>query len=183
MVEHVRPFDAIEDDHRTRALHWLDTTDDVFRRAKPRTPPQHLVSYCLVVDHSRGDVLLVDHVTAGLWLPPGGHVEPGEHPVQTVRRETQEELGVAAEFSPWTGEHPMFLSVAETTGDIRNRHTDVSLWFVLSGHRDQKLAPDRSEFRDVRWWGRAELADADPARFDPHQGRMLAKLDMTRAQC
>ncbi|MEE3919135.1 NUDIX domain-containing protein [Micromonospora sp. BRA006-A] len=31
-----------------------------------------------------------------MWLPSGGHVEPGEHPADTVRRELREELGVAA---------------------------------------------------------------------------------------
>ena len=42
-----------------------------------------------------GGVLLVNHINAGLWLPPGGHVEPDEHPAQTASREALEELGIA----------------------------------------------------------------------------------------
>lgn len=38
--------------------------------------------------------LLHWHRKVGLWLPPGGHVEPGEDPVQAVRREALEETGL-----------------------------------------------------------------------------------------
>lgn len=102
LIAQVVPLDAIEDEHRRQALAWLDSTDDVFRRIKPRTPSPHLVSYFLLIDHDTDDVLLVDHLKAGLWLPSGGHVEPGEHPVSTVRREVREELGIDALFSPVT---------------------------------------------------------------------------------
>jgi 8-oxo-dGTP pyrophosphatase MutT (NUDIX family) len=33
----------------------------------------------------------------GLWLPPGGHVEPDEDPLQAVLREVREETGLAVE--------------------------------------------------------------------------------------
>jgi 8-oxo-dGTP pyrophosphatase MutT (NUDIX family) len=176
LVAQLVPLDAVEDEHRRQALAWLDSTDDVFRRIKPRTPSPHLVSYFLLIDHDGDGVLLVDHLKAGLWLPSGGHVEPGEHPVATVQREVQEELGVDAVFSPVTGESPVFVTVTETA-PVVDRHTDVSLWFVLSCGRDQSLVPDRSEFREVRWWTRADIAQADPALFDPHLNRMLAKFD------
>ncbi|MEO6501358.1 MAG: NUDIX domain-containing protein [Jatrophihabitantaceae bacterium] len=178
-VAALRPVDPLEAEHRREALNWIDSTDDLFRRVRPATPSPHLVSYFLLVDHDAGSVLLVDHIKAGLWLPSGGHVEPGEHPVLTVRRELAEELGISAEFSPLTGERPVFLTVTETA--TRPRHTDVSLWFVVCGTVGQQLTPDPGEFRGVRWWTRAELDRAEPARFDPHLGRMLVKWDQTRA--
>ena len=33
----------------------------------------------------------------GLWLPPGGHIEADEDPIQAVLREVQEETGLAAD--------------------------------------------------------------------------------------
>lgn len=180
LIAQVAPADVTEDEHRRQALAWLDSTGDIFRRTKPRTPSPHLVSYFVVLDHDRGDVLLVDHRQAGLWLPTGGHVEPGEHPAATVRREAREELGIEAVFSPVTGEYPMFVSVTETVATA-NRHTDVSLWFVVSCGIKQPLAPDPGEFREARWWARDQIEQASPAVFDPRMKRMLAKFDHYRA--
>ncbi|GAA3199501.1 NUDIX hydrolase [Dactylosporangium siamense] len=176
LIDGLQPFDDVEARHRAECLAWLGGTDDVFRRAKPRTPSPHLVSYFLLRDDQDGSVLLVDHIKAGLWLPTGGHVEPGEHPAQTVRREILEELGVPAVFLPELGERPLFLTVTDTVGTLEQRHTDVSLWFVLTGSRDQVFIPDPDEFRGIRWWTPQEVSDGDPKTFDPHMGRMIAKL-------
>jgi hypothetical protein len=89
----IAPFDAAEEAVIKDVVAWLDSGAEIVRRAKPATPPKHLVSYFLLVD---GDhILLVDHRTSGLWLPSGGHVEPGEHPRATVEREVIEELSSA----------------------------------------------------------------------------------------
>ncbi|WP_328477910.1 NUDIX hydrolase [Actinoplanes sp. NBC_00393] len=171
MVSALEPADNLEAEHRAHARTWLLSTDDVFRRVKPATPGQHLVSYVVPVDPAARKVLLVDHVNAGLWLPPGGHVEVDEHPLVTASREVEEELGVTGSL----GEQPLFLTVTRTVG-IDAGHTDVSLWFVLDLRSDQALTPDQGEFRGVRWWSPAELHAADPAHFDPHFFRFLTKL-------
>ncbi|MGA5304748.1 NUDIX domain-containing protein [Nucisporomicrobium flavum] len=169
LVSVLRPYDDLEAAHRADTLAWLASTDDVYRRVRPDTPPRHLVSYVVPVDPGTGDVLLVDHRNARLWLPPGGHVEPGEDPAATAHRELAEELGVAGAAA-----EPVFLTVTETVG-VDAGHTDVSLWYLATVGRDEPLSADEGEFAAVRWWTRAEIAAADPARFDPHLGRFLAK--------
>jgi len=176
LVADVVPVDAVEKEHRCQALAWLDSTGDIFRRIRPCTPDPHLVSYFLLTDHQHDIVLLADHRKAGLWLPTGGHVEAGEHPAVTVRREAREELGIEAKFSPVTGDRPLFVTVTETAPSA-GRHTDVSLWYVLTFCMSQPLTPDTGEFRSARWWTREQIALAGPAVFDPHMGRMLSKLD------
>jgi 8-oxo-dGTP diphosphatase len=146
LVGALAPADDVEADHRRDVMRWLESTDDVYRRVKPATPPRHLVSYVVPVDPTDGSVLLVDHVNAGLWLPPGGHVEPGD-----------------------------FVTVTETVG-IDAGHTDVSLWFLIERRRDHPLTPDCREFREVRWWTPADLRAADPACFDPHLTRFCARI-------
>ncbi|MGI5127436.1 NUDIX domain-containing protein [Pseudonocardia sp. CA-107938] len=172
LVGSIEPLDDLEAEHRADTLRWLESTDDVFRRVKPATPARHLVSYVAVVDRVDRSSLLVDHVNAGLWLPPGGHVEPDEHPAVTAEREAREELGIDPVFAD---ERPAFVTVTRTVG-IDSGHTDVSLWFVLPGTRGMPVTIDRTEFTEARWWPHAEVRAADPARFDPHYQRFLAKL-------
>jgi 8-oxo-dGTP diphosphatase len=175
LVAGITPADALERDHQAAALAWLDRTPDIYRRARPATPPQHLVAYIVLTDPAGDGVFLVSHRRAGLWLPAGGHVEPGEDPVDTVRRETREELGIDAEFPPGGGQ-PVFITITLTTGPPALRHTDVSLWYVLRGHRQLPIRLDQREFTGGRWWTAAEISAADPAVFDPHLGRFRAKL-------
>jgi 8-oxo-dGTP diphosphatase len=177
LIDGIEPLDSLESAHLADAKTWLASTTDVFRRTRqPAAPPKHLVSYFLAIDPEDGDVLLGDHVTSGLWLPSGGHVERGEHPVETVRRECEEELGVQAHFLAGLGERPLFLTVTDTVDSAKHRHTDVSLWFVIEIGKSAQLAPDPREYRSVRWWTPADVQRSTRSLFDPHQCRMLAKL-------
>jgi len=179
LVSGIEPTDDLGREHSWDVLSWLAGTDDIFRREKPRIPSPHLVSYFLLVDRAAGRVLLCDHRLSGLWLPTGGHVEPGEHPLDTVRREVVEELGVTARPDPEFGDKPFFLTMTETVGAPALRHVDVSLWFALAGRVDQVLRPDPREFAGVRWWTEAELRQADLDRFEPHLLRALNALGLS----
>ena len=174
LVSAIEPLDDLEHEHRVDTLRWLKSTDDVFRRVKPATPDRHLVSYVAVLDPDDGSSLLVDHVNAGLWLPPGGHVEPDEHPADTAGREATEELGIAPVFVRHPP-RPEFLTVTRTVGQDHG-HLDVSLWFVLRGRRGMPTTPDDAEMREVRWWRHADVLDVDGGRFDPHYRRFLTKV-------
>jgi 8-oxo-dGTP pyrophosphatase MutT (NUDIX family) len=173
LVAALSPFDALEAGHITGTLRWLESTDDVFRRAKPATPPRHLVSYAAVLDPHTFDVLLVDHLNARLFLPPGGHVEPEEHPAAAARRECREELGIDSPIALGAG-NPTFLTVTTTIGRDAG-HTDVSLWFIIEGSRDMQLTIDEVEFRGVRWWSLPEVTSADGKAFDPYFQRFMRK--------
>lgn len=166
-IEAIRPHDAVEAAHRAEALAWVDSGAELCRLAKPATPPRHLVSYFALVDGEH--VLLVDHRQALLWLPSGGHVEPGEHPRDTVVRELQEELGIAPAH---TLAPPLFITCTETVGHTAG-HWDVSLWYVLNASFAQPLNYDEGEFSGVRWFHRDSLP---LGRTDPHLARFTAKL-------
>jgi hypothetical protein len=96
-IEPLEPLDALEARDRAACLAWIATGAPLCRTEKPATPPQHLVAYAVAVDPDRDEVLLVDHRQAELWLPTGGHVEPGELPAAAARRELREELAVDAD--------------------------------------------------------------------------------------
>lgn len=153
-------------------LDWLGATDDIFRRTKPATPSPHLVAYVVLVDPDERGVYLGRHRMAGLHLPMGGHVEPGEHPLAAARREAGEELGIDPVLDV-VGEHPLFLTRTTTVGRTAG-HIDVSLWHVVRGDRTRRYPLDPAEFDGGQWW------DLDPyglPETDPHLPRFVRKLD------
>lgn len=166
-VAAIVPLDELERSQLADTLAWIAGGDELFRLAKPATPPKHLVAYFVVVDD--GHVLLVDHRNAQLWLPPGGHVEPGEHPRTTVLRELAEELGLSPTHAIAA---PLMLTVTTTVG-LSAGHTDVSLWYVIHGDRRQAITWDENEFSGIRWFA---FDDVPYERSEPHLRRFLAKL-------
>ncbi len=168
----ITPYDVLEQEHLESSLHWIDSGVELCRIKKPDDPPKHLVSYFVVVDEEY--VLLVDHKKARLWLPSGGHVEPGEHPKDTVKREAYEELQLEADFML---DSPLMITCTLTVGRTAG-HTDVSLWYVLRGNRHDVLTYDRDEVHTIQWF---HIAHIPFQQSDPHMKRFLSKLSLTSA--
>ena len=113
-------------------------------------------------------VLLVEHRKLGMWLYPGGHIEPDEDPVQAVLREVAEETGVACRIV--TG--PQFVHPAATVlpapftilvHDIPANaqtplHQHIDLVYVLAPERGQ-ATPQLEEVTGCRWVPLAGVAD------------------------
>ena len=66
-----------------------------FDRSRHSDTTRHFTASGYVVHQGR--VLLHWHPKVGALLPPGGHIEPNEDPVETVLREVREETGLAVE--------------------------------------------------------------------------------------
>ena len=79
--------------------------------------PRHYVGAVAAVFDDAGNVLLVEHVfrTDYPWGLPGGWVEPGEAPVDAVRREIQEELQLQIDVKE-------LLSVARISPTVMANH-------------------------------------------------------------
>lgn len=177
LVEGIHPWDETERAHRQTTLDWLAGGAPAYRTAKPDVPDPHLVSYFVVLDETRLELLLVAHRKAGLWLPSGGHVEPDEDPWETVVRECREELHVPAAPSRLPGlpgDRPFFVTVTRTRG--AGPHTDVSLWYVLGLPRSSIVSYDAAEFDGIRWVRVDEVGGEPADTLDPHLTRFAAKL-------
>lgn len=169
IVRKIIPYDDLESQHIQETLTWIQSGTPIFRIRKPDVPPKHLVSYFILFDEKRNKVLLVDHKKAQLWLPAGGHVEIDEHPQDTVERECFEELGIKAEF--WREEF-LFLTSSITNGE-KDKHIDVSLWYVIKGQENSHYHFDTREFRSIKWFSFDEIPYE---RSDPHMSRFIEKL-------
>ncbi|MFD3372877.1 MULTISPECIES: NUDIX domain-containing protein [unclassified Streptomyces] len=180
LLEGVRPWDELERVHLAEAVGWIAGGAPLCRVRKPDVPDVHLVSYFVVLDEERGELLLVAHRKAGLWLPSGGHVEPMEDPWDTVVRECREELRIEAVPSAVAGGEPFFLTITQTRG--QGRHTDVSLWYVLQAEADSVVTFDEGEFSAIKWLSLAQVLAGPEDTLDPHKHRFTRKL-MAACDC
>lgn len=169
LVSNILPFDALEKNHIQDTLSWIRSGAPLFRISKPDIPDKHLVSYFVVFDVQAEKILLVEHKNAWLWLPPGGHVEIDENPIDTVKRECYEELGVEANFMH---EFPIFITSTITVG-LTAGHTDVSLWYLLRGNNHENYMFDADEFNSIKWFSINEIPYN---QTDPHMHRFISKL-------
>ena len=105
-------------------------------------------------------VLLHEHARLGRWLPPGGHIEPGELPDEAALREVLEETGLVVEL---VGEQ---VPIPSLPGEARQltRPAGVQLVEVTPGHEHVDLvylarAVAGAEPSAGRWVTGAELDD------------------------
>jgi len=116
--------------------------------------PGHLTASGLVLDATRRFVLLVLHPRAGRWLPPGGHLEPGDDSLAAAAlREVTEETGLVGACVDAT---PLLLDAHPFTCalGIPTRHLDVG-YVVRAAETPDGLPPTpvcSDESLDVRWW-------------------------------
>lgn len=75
---------------------WLPTPNESQIALSSLLPTRELVTTALVLAFA-GDHLLMTHLMSRGWDIPGGHVESGEHPDETVLREVYEETGATLE--------------------------------------------------------------------------------------
>jgi 8-oxo-dGTP pyrophosphatase MutT (NUDIX family) len=62
----------------------------------PEDADRDFVAGAFIVED--GKVLFLKHKKYGIWLQPGGHVEPSETPDEAAVRETREETGLEVEL-------------------------------------------------------------------------------------
>jgi len=84
--EQVCTLPEVEGMVRTAAGRWWYVPADAAVR--------HLTASMVVFDQRAQNVLLVHHKASGVWMFPGGHVDPGEDPAAAAVREVFEETGV-----------------------------------------------------------------------------------------
>lgn len=118
----------------------------------------HVTASAVVVDnpHRVRHVVLHKHKRLGLWLQPGGHIEPGETIATAALREAREETGLDVA-------HPAverFVHCDVHPGPRGHTHLDVRYVVVAPFVTP---TPPMGESQDVRWFTMAEaesIADA-----------------------
>lgn len=142
------------------------------------TLPGHVTTSAIIVSPDHGQVLLIDHITIGRWLQPGGHYEPADHFHVSAAREAVEETGVGGlRLHPWHrgGDVPFVIDSHDVPGKpARNEldHVHHDLQYLFHADPSLPLVAQQDEVHSAAWKPIAALAEAAEKAF-----RRLAALD------
>ena len=121
LLEAHTPADAKELADRAAMLHFLEHLPSPFSSDQPAA---HFTASALVLDESRADACLVLHRKLGLWLQPGGHVEPDDPTLaDAALREVREETGLDGRLAAVA---PVHLDITRSPSDRAWRRTCTS---------------------------------------------------------
>jgi len=136
----IEPVDAREAQSQSETLDRLTWPGDPFSETDD---PRHVTASAFVLS-SRG-VILHRHRRLGIWVQPGGHVDPGESPEQAAARETVEETGLTVVHTT----PPTLFHVDVHPGPRGHTHYDLR-YVLLAGPRDPE--PPAGESPEVFWF-------------------------------
>jgi len=123
--------------------------------------PGHFTASAFIINKEQTKTLLVHHAKYNIWVQPGGHIEPGEFPLQGSIREAREETGLAN----FTWEDAIFdmdvhLIPASKTLPAHFHH-DIRYLFVADENSPLQIS---DESNDMQWILLMQVERYNPSR-------------------
>ncbi|MFZ9394130.1 MAG: NUDIX hydrolase [Ilumatobacteraceae bacterium] len=157
------------------AVRWAETHAAVderehesiatFLRVVPTLPapfdehsgPVHITASGILVSDAGDKVALHLHKRLGMWLQPGGHIEPGESPADGALREATEEIGVAVRHERDGG---LLFHLDVHPGPKGHTHLDLRYLLRAPETPPRPAAGESTEAAWFAWDGALAVADA-----------------------
>ncbi|HUS44014.1 MAG TPA: NUDIX domain-containing protein [Ilumatobacteraceae bacterium] len=122
--------------------------------------PVHVTGSGIVV--GRRGVVLLEHKRLGIWLQPGGHIDPGETPWDAALRESREETGLEVCFAGPVDDAGVPELIHVDVHEGGRGHTHLDLRYLIEGG-DADPDPPEGESQQIDWFSwDAAIDRADP---------------------
>lgn len=120
---------------------------------KPQNMTHHFGVYMVPIYLPGKQIFLGHHIKADSWIPPGGHIEYQEFPLDTLQREFKEELS----FKLTTEKRELFDMTVKHLHDTRPTcRVHYDFWSVVYLNDKINFEFDKGEFYDMKWFGFTE---------------------------
>jgi 8-oxo-dGTP pyrophosphatase MutT (NUDIX family) len=161
------PVDPREQEFRARMLRLLEAPASLSRS---HFEPGHLTASAFVLSPEADAVLLIFHRKLGIWVQPGGHVEPSDFDLEAAaRREVAEEVGLEL-VGPAAAVFDLDIhDIPARKDEPAHQHFDVR--FCL--HAPTRVFAASDEVADARW---VALSEIDQLTSDESVLRAARKL-------
>lgn len=158
--------DVAETHEHLSLLRWQMANGD--RLDERTTYPGHLTTSAVILSPDHRLTLLIDHVSIGRWLQPGGHYEPAEFFHLSALREAVEETGVTGiSLHPWHqgGDLPFVIDSHDVPGKkARNEppHIHHDLQYLFIADPAAPLTAQLDEVHAAQWQDVSRLGGFAP---------------------
>lgn len=122
----------------------INSTEAFYRDENPET---HLCAFYLPIDNKQKKIYLVVHKKSGLWMPPGGHIDIGESPLEAVKRECNEELNFTLTTEPI---ELYTISIEDIDNPIQKCKRHYSFWYIVNMEL-KEFNYNKNESENGRW--------------------------------
>jgi len=95
--------------------------------------PGHITASGLVFRRDLLAMALVWHAGFGRWIQPGGHLEPGESPVEAAHREIREETGLDAQLLGLVDVERHEVPASDLRAEPAHCHLDLRYAWIADG--------------------------------------------------
>lgn len=112
---------------------------------RSQSTPDHFCVFFVPFDKKLNQIYLGHHIKANDWIPPGGHIEENENPLDTIKREMFEELG-----SKLSNEKIEFFDITIKSIQRPDCQKHWDLWYLIYMNKTDFLF-DKGEFYKAIW--------------------------------
>jgi 8-oxo-dGTP pyrophosphatase MutT (NUDIX family) len=167
LLADVAALDPVDERERTSIDRFVATVPTLASPFDEHADPVHITGSAFIV--GRRGIVLLRHRRLGIWVQPGGHVDPGETPWEGARREAIEETGLPARH---LGGAPELVHVDVHDGGRGHTHLDLRYLFEAG---DADPAPPEGESQEVGWFSWADAPEVAEAGLAGALGALAAR--------